>query len=393
MTLLTTNQIHVICSQGHFYNGSDAIIDYAYLTRYLTHYDDIQVLVRTRQADHVDASLPQIDGDRVRVVPLPDPQSPWEMLMSLPTLIRDIVRAVKDSQACYLKMPDVLGTLVGLILWCLRRAYAVEVVADSYECIRHAKKTMFGCNLYARLFDSLTRFIVSRAIAVTYISQFLQVKYPHPMPDRQFVFCSVDILDEDRGQPRCPEDFDVMPFRLVAAGRLSGEKGHVYLIRAMKSVIQISERRVLLEVLGEGPERPALEAEVKALGLEDHVQFVGYVERGEPLNRFLDKAQLYVLPSLTEGMGRGLIEAMARGVPCLATAVGGVPEYLDRDCLVKAENATALSDKILQVMNEPDTLASWSAANIMATLAFSPKQLQAIKTRFWSAVKVENRSS
>ena len=252
---------------------------------------------------------------------------------------------------------------------------------------------MFGCRAYARLFDGLTRFIVSHATTVTYISQYLQSRYPHARPDRQFVFCSVDISDKDRGQPRGRDDFDVTPFRLVAAGRLSAEKGHIYLIRAMKSVIETSDRPVLLQVLGEGPERPALEAEVKALGLEDHVQFVGYVKRGTPLNQFLDKAQLYVLPSLTEGMGRGLIEAMSRGVPCVATAVGGVPEYLDQACLVPAADATALADKIFVMMNEPDTLATCSAGNIMATLAFSPEQLQAIKTRFWSAVKVENRSS
>ena len=390
MTLLTTNQIHVICCQGHFYNGSDAIIDYAYLTRYLAYYDDIQVLVRTRYADHVDTSLPQIDGEGVKVIPLPDPQSPWQAVMSLPALISGIVRAARDSQAHYLKVPDVLGTLVGLVLWCLRRAYAVEVVCDSYECIRYAKRTMFGCRAYACLFDGLTRFIVSRAATVTYISQYLQSRYPHARLDRQFVFCSVDISDGDRGRPRGRDDFDVTPFRLVAGGRLSAEKGHVYLIRAMKSVVETSGRPVLLQVLGEGPERPALEAEVKALGLEDHVQFVGYVKRGAPLNQFLDKAQLYVLPSLTEGMGRGLIEAMARGVPCVATAVGGVPEYLDQTCLVPAADATALADKILLVMNEPDTLAHCSAANVTATLAFSPEQLHGVKTSFWSAVTAEN---
>ena len=390
MTLLTTNQIHVVHCHGHFYNGSDAIIDYAYLTRYLAYYDDVQVLVRTRQVDHVDASMPRVDGDRVKIVPLPDPQSPWQAVMSLPALISGIVRAARDCQAYYLKIPDALGTLVGLILWCLRKPYAVEVVCDSYECIRYAKKTMFGCRLYARLFDGLTRVIVSRAATVTYISQYLRSRYPHARPERQFVFCSVDISEKDRAQPRGRDDFDVTPFRLVAAGRLSAEKGHTYLIRAMKSVVERSDRPVQLQVLGEGPERPALEAEVKALGLEGHVQFVGYVKRGASLNQFLDKAQLYVLPSLTEGMGRGLIEAMSRGVPCLGTAVGGVPEYLDQACLVPAADATALADKILLVMNEPDTLATCSAANVTATLAFSPEQLQGIKTRFWSAVTAEN---
>jgi len=393
MTLLTTNQIHVLCCQDHYYNASDAIIDYAYLTRYLAQYDDIQVLVRTRHVDRVDTSLPRLDGDRVTIVPLPDPQSLWEAVTRLPDFVRTIVRTARDSQACFLKMPDVLGTLVGLILLCLRRAYAVEVVCDSYECIRYAKKTMVASRLYARIFDGLTGFVVARAGAVAYISRYLQERYPHPKPECQFVFCSVEISEADRGQPRLQEAFDVTPFRVVAAGRLSAEKGHVYLVRAMKSVIERSPLAVTLDILGEGPERPALEAEIKALGLENHVRLNGFVKRGTALNHYLDHAQLYVLPSLTEGMGRGLIEAMARGVPCVATAVGGVPEYLASDCLVKAHDVSVLADKILDLMNEPEILAHWSDANLEATLAFSPEQVAPIKNRFWSLVKGEALAS
>jgi phosphatidylinositol alpha-1,6-mannosyltransferase len=179
----------------------------------------------------------------------------------------------------------------------------------------------------------------------------------------------------------------------VAAGRLSAEKGHVYLIRAMKSVIAGTEGQVLLEILGDGPERPALEAEVKALGLANHIRFVGLVKRGALLHQYLDRAQLYILPSLTEGMGRGLIEAMARGVPCVASAVGGVPEYLAKECLVPGADPGALASKILTVMDKPDTLARWSAANVAATLAFSPESLKTIRTRFWSAVKTESLSA
>ncbi|MCF7974310.1 MAG: glycosyltransferase [Phycisphaerae bacterium] len=391
MTLLTTHQIHVLCCQGRFYNGSDAIIDYAYLTRYLEYCDRLEVLVRTRHVAQVDASLPRLDGDRVTIVPLPDPRSPLTALMTLPTLLRGIYRAIQRSQACYLKMPDVLGTLAGVLLLCLQRPYAVEVVADSYEGIRHAKASMFGCEWYARVFDRLTRWIVSRASTVTYISRYLQRRYPHGTSDRQYVFCSVAIADEDRGQPRTPEAFDVTPFRLVAAGRLSGEKGHVYLIRAMRRIIDMADRRVTLDILGEGPERPALDAEIKTLGLQEHVRLLGYVKRGAPLHRVLDAAQLYVLPSLTEGMGRGLIEAMARGVPCVATAVGGVPEYLDQDCLVEPADPEALAFKILSVMNQAETLACWSQRNVTATQAFSPEGLRAVKMQFWSMVQPQSQ--
>jgi glycosyltransferase involved in cell wall biosynthesis len=312
--------------------------------------------------------------------------------MRLPAFVRGIGMAIKRSQACCLKMPDMLGMLVGLILLGMRRPYAVEVVADSYEGIRYAKASMWGSKVYARVCDRLTRWIVSRASAVTYISRYLQGRYPHHKLDRQFVFCSVDIADADRGQARTPEAFDVTPFHLVAAGRLSGEKGHIHLIRAMARILETADRPVTLDILGEGPQRPALEREIEALGLDEHVRCPGYVKRGDALNRALDAAQLYVLPSLTEGMGRGLIEAMARGVPCVATAVGGVPEYLDKDCLVAPADPEALAEKILSVMTRPETLAVWSRKNVTATQAFAPERLEILRTRFWSEVRQQSQS-
>ena len=130
----------MLCWQGQFYNASDAIIDYEYLTRYLAHYDHVKVLVRTKNVDKEPQSLPRLDGEGVTIVPLSDPVSPWHALRSLPGLVREITSSIKTANACYLKMPDSLGSLVGLILLCLRRPYAVEVVADSYEGIRYAKK-------------------------------------------------------------------------------------------------------------------------------------------------------------------------------------------------------------------------------------------------------------
>lgn len=393
MILLTTNQIHTLECDSHFYNASDAIINYDYLQRYRRYCDQVMVLVRSRPADQVDPSLARVDGDSVTVVPLPDPQAPVRGLMSLPGTVWRVLATARQADGYYLKLPDAMATLVGLALWISGRCFAVEVVADCKQGILLAKPNMPLVRFYAWLFDGLTRFLVRRAECATYISQYLQRRYPNKSPERQWLFCSVELTEKALGQPRQAEQFNADPFRIIAAGRFSAEKGHIYLVRAFKTVVQNTGCPVELHLLGEGPERSRLEAETQKLGLTDHIKFPGFVPRGPELQAHLDRAQLYCLPSLTEGMGRGLIEAMARGLPCLGSAVGGVPEYLAQDCLFPSGDPEALALKILAAMNDPQRLAQMSHANFRAAQAYTPERLKAVKDDFWQAVRRYCRSS
>jgi glycosyltransferase involved in cell wall biosynthesis len=107
--------------------------------------------------------------------------------------------------------------------------------------------------------------------------------------------------------------------RAVYVGRLAPEKGLETLVDAWPSV-RAEYPRARLVLVGEGPERPALQAQVERLGLSDAVELAGYAE--DPSGRLRD-ADLFVLPSREEGMSIALLEAMALGIPLVATAIPG----------------------------------------------------------------------
>jgi glycosyltransferase involved in cell wall biosynthesis len=113
--------------------------------------------------------------------------------------------------------------------------------------------------------------------------------------------------------------------RIFFVGRLEAEKGLEYLIKAMKIVKDKWEEAKLL-IVGEGTQRNTLEDLCKKLKLEDHVVFVG--STNDVLACYQD-ADIFVLPSIAEGMSLSLIEAMSCGLPVVATSVGGNPEVLD----------------------------------------------------------------
>jgi glycosyltransferase involved in cell wall biosynthesis len=387
MLLLTTNQIHVIEYQGHHYNRSDGLVGYDHLRRIFRHADAVTVLVRSRRAQMLDLRWPQVDGDRVVVADLPDPVGLGATILSLPAMLGRIRRAAGACDRFHLKLPDATATLVGLYLWITGRRFGVEVVADCRQGLLYAKGRSPGLRVAAWVLDGLTGFLVRRAVAATYVSRYLQARYPHRRQDRQWVICSADLTDEMLAGPRPQESFQTEPLRLISAGRLSAEKGHIHLVEAFARICKGTGRSLELHLVGDGPQRAALEQACTRLGVGDRLFFHGFINHGPRLREMLDRAHIYILPSLTEGMGRGLIEAMARGLPCLASAVGGVPEYLPEEALFRPADPQAIADKVLALADQPGQLAALSQHNFATAKALHSGNLEPARQAFWRALR------
>jgi glycosyltransferase involved in cell wall biosynthesis len=141
----------------------------------------------------------------------------------------------------------------------------------------------------------------------------------------------------------------------LIVGRLSLEKDHLSLLRAVK---QVRERHALhLVIVGDGPERPRIEAVVRELGIQDAVTLTGQQRSAEP---FYGIADVAVLASRTEGSPNALLEAMAAGVPAVATTVGGIPEIAtdgETALLVPPGDAAAIASALLAMFAEQGALA------------------------------------
>lgn len=140
---------------------------------------------------------------------------------------------------------------------------------------------------------------------------------------------------------------------ILAVGRLSREKGHSDLIRALDALRQIHrDVRARLVVVGDGPERPRIEAAAARLGLADRVMFAGQVSNVRPYYAMSD---LLALPSHSEGSPNVLLEAMAAKLPVVATEVGGVPEIVTHSesaLLVKPRDPESMARAIGAVLRD-----------------------------------------
>ncbi len=138
---------------------------------------------------------------------------------------------------------------------------------------------------------------------------------------------------------------------VVTVARLSPEKDVATLVRA--AALAVRERPSFrLEVAGDGVCMPALKQLTAELGLEEHVYFHGEVHDVAGL---LGRAGLFVLPSVEEGISLTLLEAMARGLPVVATRIGGNPEVVidgDTGLIVPARDPAAMARALLRVLGD-----------------------------------------
>ncbi len=154
--------------------------------------------------------------------------------------------------------------------------------------------------------------------------------------------------------------------RLLCVGRLSHEKGHDVLLRAFAELLS-GGTRATLTLVGDGPERGALEALATGLGIMQAVKFTGTL-LDDALLAEMAEADLFVLPSRSEGFGVVLVEAMATGLPVVATRSGGPADIVGPGdgVLVDPDDVSALAGGMAEALG---TLDGFDAAAIAARAA------------------------
>ena len=148
---------------------------------------------------------------------------------------------------------------------------------------------------------------------------------------------------------------------LLSIGRLTYQKGHEFLVQAMSNVVsRFPNARV--GICGDGPLRSQLQTQIIESGLSNHVKLLGAWEDVSPL---LASAEIFILPSRWEGLSRALMEAMAAGLPVIATQVDGIKGLITdgvNGLLVPSEKAEALGNSILQFIDNAEMRKRIAAA-------------------------------
>jgi glycosyltransferase involved in cell wall biosynthesis len=376
---------------------TDSMYARRFWDRYLTVFDRVRVLARVRdvEASHVTQNWKRVDGDRVSLTAVPYYVGPMGFAKSYLGIRRAIGAAIVPGEAVILRVPGTLGTIAAGILRARGEPFSLEVVGDPWEGFgpsanHHPLRPFF------RLWTAYElKRQCRRARVVLYVTQqALQARYPcrdgSPGPGQAEAIAhavsDVEMGEGAYGAPGLREE-GRRPWELVCVAAMDQPyKGLDILLRAMAVCTQRGEE-ISLTLLGDGPQRRSLERLAAELGLAGSVHFKGWVPAGAAVQSFLDAADLFVLPSRVEGLPRALIEAMGRGLPCVSTSVGGIPELLPRKALVQPGDVDMLADRISECLSSRDLRSSMSKANLSRALEYRDSVLQPRREAFLRGVR------
>ena len=342
--------------------------------RFTPHFDAVRIVARAFPKVRPIGSL--VTGPNTSFVDLGAIRGARLWLMCLPGTTATLARAIRSARTLMIRFPGNVATLALLMCWIMRKPFSAEIVADpedyfSKEASNHPLRRVAKW-IHCRS----TAFAARRAQSVRYVTHaYLQEKYPPRTPTASFGFSDAFLPDglfvaRDPAALARPGSL-----RLINVSMMHNRsKGHVALLEA---VARLKRRNVavVLTLVGDGALRAELEALAHALGIANVVVFRGQVA-SEAACAAVAEHDLFVLPSLQEGMPRAMLEAMAVGTPVLGTCVGGIPEVLPASDLIRAGSVDAIEAAIEAIVRDPARLVDMSARQQAKVAGFSCSALQ-----------------
>ena len=274
----------------------------------------------------------------------------------LPPTYRNIEKNVRRADLVMIRLPSPIGLLVYRQARKHDTPYFVYLAADIRNAATRGEKyegsvTKAVVSASAAVFHWTNKRISSKSLVFT-TGSALQEKFRTPAARCVNLVPSV-VAERDLyvRQDACSGS----EIHLLFVGRLVPLKGLRYLLKAVQS---ISERGVdvRLRILGDGHHRPQLERLAARLGISQRVTFCGHVAFGPELFQYYRSSDIFVLSSLSEGVPKTLTEAMASGVPVVATNVGGVSDVItdgETGLLVGTRSASEIRDAMMTLIENP----------------------------------------
>lgn len=307
---------------------------------------------------------------------------------------KKIKKEIEDSDFCFIKLPTYIGAMSFNYVKKQNKKYIIEMVG----CIKDSLWNYGGikAKLLSPIMYLLNKYYIKNAKNVIYVSNnFLQNRYPNKKGNT--LACSdVNIYKIDKNNlekriKKIEEYNKSTTYKIGLIGSLNVEyKGHKTAIKALKLLKKKMNNNIELHFLGAGNQEKWNKI-IHKCGVEKNVFFDGVLPSGEPVYEWMDSLDIYIIPSLTEGLPRTLIEAMSRACPAIGTKVGGIPELIiEKKCLIKRKNAKELSKKLEQILKNKDEMKKISNCNFNKSLEFENKTLQDKRKEFCKKVLGEN---
>ncbi len=356
------------------------------LSRYVAFQDSLSVISRIEEIDDP-KGLSKIQGINVSFFPVKGLSFSKVFSRYLFRNSKVIFQNINDSDFIVVRLPSFLGVYVLVINIITKKKYFIEFVGDPKEALMTFRGNVsLPFKLFVHAFSGLNKLFVKNANGVIYVTEFALQK-DYPTSGLTEYASNVEITIEEK----CIdiEDYKTQHniFKIGLIGSFNNHyKGITEAINAM-SLLDNSEEIIELHILGSGTLKDHYKSLAKELGVNDLVFFDGILKGGDEVASWLKSLDLYIQPSYTEGLPRALIEAMSVGLPAVASNVGGIPELLSKDTLVKPYDSEALAKKIKDFVDSQKLRFEQGKLNYQKAKEYDQKVLKKRRSEFWQSAR------
>jgi glycosyltransferase involved in cell wall biosynthesis len=369
---------------------------YEFWSRYLDEFDAVTIVGREEPLDFPAPGMARVDGPGVTVRAVPHYLGTRGLVMRWREVRRAVRPVVRAPDALILRLGSLLALGLESSLLKSRRPYAVEVVGDPWDTFAPGVVDVPMRAVVRRVLTRSQQRLCAAAAGAAYVTErALQRRYPcMRAAGRRLAsegslpfttsYSSIELTASDF-VPR-PRVFDASrPVKILTVASLAQRyKGVDVLIRAVRA-INDAGHSCQLTVVGDGAYRGELESLAQSLMVP--VRFMAHLAKPDVVTE-LDRADLFVLASRTEGLPRAVIEAMARGLPCLGSEVGGIPELLDSRALCRPGSVESLVERLRDLMTGRIDANELAAANLQRAGDFRAEVLRARRRAFYRHVRL-----
>lgn len=349
---------------------------YAYWCDYLNYFDKVTVVGRVKKVTEFTEDMVRVDGENVSYERLVYFRGMKEFILKFPSIFFTIFKVALKHNHFLLRSGNSTNVL-WLFLFLLGKPYLREYPGNIKEGMIGVIGEKLWVRFLATCLDNFAKSQAKYSKANSFVSQYCKDLYGSNKPS--FIFSSFKFSEINKRKKSYETS---SKFKIASLGRLEGEKGHCNLLNAIAT---LNDNRIELHLIGNGSQMNALKEQAKKLNL--NVVFYGALTDRDKIFSILEDSDLYVIPSLTEGMPRSLLEAMAIGLPCIGSRAGGIPEVLNEDVTYDPNNINELTKLIEAFSNSVDLRKENGYRNLdFVSKEYGDNKLMEQKKSFWSQV-------
>ncbi len=383
---LTTNGRIYKTNKGEYY--TPIVYGYSFFERYLRVFPSVRLIAHVEIIPSENATgMLRVDGPGLEVFEVPFTHGKIDYLNKYQIISKLTVQALCECDACILRIPDQLGFQVFNSARKAHLPIGVEITSNSWEFFEKGSYNSPFRPMLRLFWDVQQKRVCRLADATSYVTKCaIQKRYPPSNHPNTFTTsCSSVDIGKCVARQRL---FGTSPLKklkcLHISGSISGKaKGHKELIEAA-SILKKKGYILDLYLVGGGE----LDKDIAdIIELNDlTVTFCGRLSQSQVVE-IMRKTDLFVFPSYREGLPRVVVEAMANGMPCVATDLEGIKELLDEEVLVPVMDSEKLAEKIATFLDHPELLTAQSKRNIIESQAYSPSVLERKRVEFYEFIK------